>query len=939
MTDRADTTGQLIALIEALARELRPERSDIEVKLESVLDKDLGIDSLGKVELLSRVERHFACRLPEETFAVVETAQDLLDALTKASGKTPVSTRAPTTEEWRRETDTVFTAPVEAETLVDVLQWHEKHHPDRVHIRFYSDEDDGDVMRYRELMLEAGAVSDGLQAEGLVPGDRVLIMLPTGRDYFNAFFGVLLAGGIPVPIYPPARRGQLEDHIQRQSGIVQNARPSVLITDEVARAMARVLMSRVETLKAISTVAELQGNAGAFVRAQPLATDTAFLQYTSGSTGNPKGVVLSHANLLANIRADGAAVEATERDVFVSWLPLYHDMGLIGAWFGALYFGVELVIMSPMVFLGRPARWLRAIERYGGTLSAAPNFAYELCVNNIRDKDLKGLDLSSWRVAMNGAEAVNANTVGRFIERFSPYGFDAKAMSPVYGLAECSVGLAFPPLGRGPVIERLERETLATRGVASLAGPNDADPVQVVACGQSLPDHEIRIADEFGKELPDRQLGRIQFKGPSATTGYYRNESATRTLFQGEWLNTGDIGYMADRELFVTGRIKEMIIRAGRNIFPEEIEAAISEVPKIRRGRVAVFGSEDKKSGTERLVVVAETRISDETERSALVQTINDIVIGLTDLPPDDVVLAPPGTVLKTSSGKLRRNDCRDVYERGAIGVAREAHWRRTIALVLAGFKPLIRRGVFGLKTYTYAGWCWVVFGVLAVVAALSVMVLPVMSWRWRIIRLCAKSLASLTFTRLDVEGLDNIPRSEPCILVANHESYLDGYLMIATLPIEFSFVAKAELKEQPIVGAFLRRIGVVFVERFDTKAAASSVNEALAALESGQSLFFFPEGTFTRMPGLLPFKMGAFTAAVQSGSPIVPAAIEGTREKLRDQTWLPRRGSLYVVIGDALRMAVEKDNESNWQSAIALRDESRRRLDLLLSDQSAAPD
>ena len=269
------------------------------------------------------------------------------------------------------------------------------------------------------------------------------------------------------------------------------------------------------------------------------------LQYTSGSTGNPKGVMLTHANLLANIRAMGQPFDIDpERNVFVSWLPLYHDMGLIGAWLGSLYFGMKLVVMSPLHFLARPERWLWAIQKYRGTLSAAPNFGYEMCLTRIKDENIAGLDLSSWRVAASGAEAVLPSTLRAFEERFGRYGPAATTQRPVYGLAESSAGLAFPAVPRPPLVDRVKRDELTRSGVAVPAEADDTSAIEFVGRGQPIPGHEIRVVDGGGREAPDREEGNIQCKGPSTTQGYFRNPKATRALFAGDWLRTGDRGYM-----------------------------------------------------------------------------------------------------------------------------------------------------------------------------------------------------------------------------------------------------------------------------------------------------------------------------------------------------------------------------------------------------------
>ena len=373
-----------------------------------------------------------------------------------------------------------------------------------------------------------------------------------------------------------------------------------------------------ESLNAVESVAHLVDASTPPVNLpQPGNSDSvALIQYTSGSTGDPKGVVLSHSNLLANIRAMGEVMDASSADVFVSWLPLYHDMGLIGAWLGCLHFAAPLYAMSPLSFLVRPESWLWAMHRFRATFSASPNFGFELCLNKIADADLEGLDLSSLRMVANGAEPVSVQTLRRFIDRFGRYGFPAQAMAPVYGLAECSVGLAFPPLGRLPIIDRVNRDRLSADGVAEPARPDDPKPLEIVPCGQPLPGHEIRIVDEAGYELGERREGRLEFRGPSATRGYFRNETKTRELFHDGWLDSGDRAYMAGGDVCITGRIKDIIIRAGRHIYPQEVEDAVAEIPGIRKGCVAVFGVTDRASGTERVVVLAETRETDPTARA-----------------------------------------------------------------------------------------------------------------------------------------------------------------------------------------------------------------------------------------------------------------------------------------------------------------------------------
>ena len=616
LAEQALRERDVIALVAALVRELHPQRiRPIDVRLASRIERDLGIDSLARTELILRIERAFRVRLPAQTIGEAETVHDLVRALEQAG---PALRRAALEMPLTPALPTVPAAS-DARTLIEVLEWHAARHPDRLHLTVLQDEATVlGTLTYAELAARARAVARGLIARDVTPGDRVALMLPTSIDYFIAFFGILYAGAVPVPIYPPMRLSQIEDHLRRQIGILRNAGACLLITMPEGVRLAGLLRAQVESLNAVESVAHLVDASTPSVNLpQPGNPDSvALIQYTSGSTGDPKGVVLSHANLLANIRAMGEVMDASSADVFVSWLPLYHDMGLIGAWLGCLHFAAPLYAMSPLSFLVRPESWLWAMHRFRATFSASPNFGFELCLNKIADADLEGLDLSSLRMVANGAEPVSVQTLRRFIDRFGHYGFPAQAMAPVYGLAECSVGLAFPPLGRLPIIDRVNRDRLSAGGVAEPARPDDPKPLEIVPCGQPLPGHEIRIVDEAGYELGERREGRLEFRGPSATRGYFRNETKTRELFHDGWLDSGDRAYMAGGDVCITGRIKDIIIRAGRHIYPQEVEDAVAEIPGIRKGCVAVFGVTDRASGTERVVVLAETRETDPAARA-----------------------------------------------------------------------------------------------------------------------------------------------------------------------------------------------------------------------------------------------------------------------------------------------------------------------------------
>ena len=911
-----DQAKALLDIAGTLVAELRPGIRTV-VTLDSALDRDIGFDSLARVELVLRCERFFDVSLPERTLVTIETPRDLLRALSSAGAAPQPFAAADIREIAAGE---VTDIPGHATTLLEMLDWHVSAHGGRTHI-VLSEEAGEEILSYQTLCQGAEALAAGLQRHDLQPGQTVAIMLPTSRDYFYSFYGVLLAGGIPVPIYPPARLSQIGDHLRRHAGILNNAAATLLITVPEARPLAQLLKSLVASLRTVATVQELSTPGAGLARHVSRAEEIAMLQYTSGSTGNPKGVVLTHANLLANIRAMGQAARADASDVFVSWLPLYHDMGLIGAWLGSLYHAIPLVVMSPLTFLVRPERWLWAIHHHRGTLSAAPNFAYELCLHKIDDRAIEGLDLSSWRMAFNGAEPVSPDTVYRFQQRFGRYGFRPEALTPVYGLAESAVGLAFPPPGRGPIIDRIRREPFARGGRALSAAEDEPEALRFVACGQPLPGHAIRIVDRAGHELGEREEGRLEFRGPSTTSGYFHNPEQTSALFRDGWLDSGDLAYAVAGEIYLTGRVKDIIIRAGRNIYPYELEEAVGNIAGIRKGCVAVFGSPDRVSGTERLVVVAETRITEAAALDKLREQINTLAMNLLGEPPDDVVLAPPHGVLKTSSGKIRRAASRELYEKGASDVPPQAVWRQFAHLAWMGTVFQLRRNFYMIADALYAGYLWMLFWMMAPLTWLIASILPRPVWSWGVSGSMARLFVRLSGVPFLVRGVENLPTGA-CVLVANHASYLDGILVVAALSRQFSFVAKRELKDQFISRIFLQHIGTEFVERFEFEGSVEGVKRLLERMQAGQSLIFFPEGTFYRAPGLLPFRMGAFVIAAQAGVPIIPMTIRGSRTVLRDGQWFPRRGAISITLG----VPILPDG-TDWAAALKLRNTARAEI------------
>lgn len=922
-------SNDLLPLIRQFGASLRIRQELLRrLHLDSSFDQDLGLDSLTRMEMLARVEEYYGVALSEEVYARIETPRDLWREIQNANPHQqlkPVLVDALSSDQ--SENDAIA---YDAETLVDVLEWHVKTHPERTHITLYRDQDDGQKITFQDLKSSAETMAGGLQHYGLKPSQTVAIMLPTGRDYFISFFAILIAGGIPVPLYPPARRAQLEEHLHRHQRILENCQAVMLITVDEDKSVADILTSQLDSLQRVVSPKQLVVTEGSLLRPKLSGQDIAFLQYTSGSTGTPKGVVLTHHNLLSNVHAMGERIGAKSSDVYVSWLPLYHDMGLIGAWFGSLYYSMHLVVMSPLSFLARPSRWFSALHQYRGTLTGAPNFAYELCMQRIKGNMLNEFDLSSVRCMFNGAEPIAPSTLLRFNQMFKPCGLAESAMQPVYGLAECSVGLTFPNIRRSPLIDQINRITFMKTG---LAEPVEvlSNSLQFAGCGVPLTGHEIRVVDINGRELPERQQGRLEFRGPSTTSGYFRNPEQSRKLFHGDWLDSGDLAYIANGELFITGRIKDIIIHAGRNIYPHELEHSVGVLKGIRNGCVAVFGSHDQLSGTERLIVLAESKIQNSEVREQLIFEINKIATALIGSPADEVVLVAPHTVLKTSSGKIRRTSCRELYEKKLFGVTFAQKIKLSLArLLLNAGLPRIKRGIGTVVTWLYGIYAWTLLLLSAIVAWPLVVSCP-RSWSWSILRITFRVLTWASNTKVTVQGLENLdPEQGPYIIVCNHASYVDSMMLILAIPMEFSFVAKAELNRQFFAGILLRKIQTEFVERFDTQQSIRDSKKVTDAVSGGNSLLFFPEGTFTRMPGLLPLRMGAFTTAVTSTRPVLPITIRGTRSILRAQTWLPRKGAVTITIGEIIEpdpCEIDADHNEIWNAALKLQDVTREQI------------
>lgn len=901
------------SIIQIFLKNTRPESKPPTLSSTSSLERDLSLGSIERAELFHRLEATFDIKLPEYLLGHVDTIGDLAQAIEK--GQPPEAVLKLNS----KDSLPISKVDVSAvDTLIDALHRYVTQEPNRPHIYLQDEYGKESILSYGSLWKGASNVVQYLTSLGVRPGDKVAIMLPTSKHFFFAFIGVWLAGCVPVPIYPPLRANQLEEYAKRETFILSNAEVRILITFARAERLSQCLKSFVPSLIKVITLDGLKDE-GSSKSVSSVSGQEALIQYTSGSTGNPKGVLLSHGNLITNIRTFGKTINIQPSDVVVSWLPLYHDMGLIGAWLGSLYHGIPLISSSPLSFLLRPKSWLWNIHYHRATISVGPNFAYELCLKKVANEDIEGLDLSSWRLALNGAEAISPKTLQRFYQRFSPCGFRKETLFPVYGLAESTVGLVFPPVGRPFKVDRISHEHFVEEQSAIPVTKMSTKVREFVSCGRAMPEHEIRITDTCHQSLPERVIGNIEFRGPSTMQGYYANANATQAICHDGWWETGDLGYIADGELYVTGRKKDLIIKAGRNYSPEEIEEVTASISGIRKGCVVAFGIQDPRTGTERIIIVAETSLYPVEEAIILQRTISQNVTEKLGVPPDEVLLVPPRTVLKTSSGKLRRSSLKEQYTQGKLGQRGLPVWYqysklfiKSVGCRLGSWTRTIGRGLYGI----YAA---LVLMITMLPAWIILMVTP-QRIGCMITRVWARNYLRLVGCPLRVKGREYLENyTQPTIFVANHASYVDTLALLATLKHNVAFVGKKELSNIPFLRSLIKKLGHLTIERGDPVKHEKDAEMFKACLAKSKSIFLFPEGTFTYAAGVRPFKLGAFLLAAQTTTSLAPVALSGTRKVLRAYS-LPRPGTITLTFLEQL-----EPQASAWEEAVRLCHEARR--------------
>ncbi len=526
---------------------------------------------------------------------------------------------------------------------------------------------DGEISHtFAELIARARATAGWLQSRGMNPGDRLALIIPDAHEFVVSFYGALLAGVVPVPLFPPFALGELQAYLEKTARLLQRAGARMVLTP---KRIERILWPVTDTARSVEWIVALESVSRARPDGfDPVAVrpeDPAFIQFTSGSTQASRAVIVTHGNLVANCRAivgEGLVLDPGG-DRGLSWLPLYHDMGLIGFVIAPLFVPVSVVFMPTTMFLRRPLLWFEMVHQKRATVTFAPNFAYSLVTNRVTEAHLRKWDLSCLRVAGCGAEPISAQTLETFLERFSRAGLRADALVPSYGMAEATLSISFKPAGTPWRTDVVDGRIFREHGRAIPVERTLEDTIEFVSCGRWLSGHSVRILDEEGNILDERCVGEIVVAGPSVTPGYLDDEAATRATYRDGWLHTGDLGYLADGELYVSGRKKDLIIVHGRNYTPEAIEWVIGEIPGIRRGNVAVF-SRPGPRGTEEVVVACEVRSNDyDSLRKAIQARVSD-TFGLSVA---DIVFLAPRTLPKTTSGKIQRQRARQLYMEGSL--------------------------------------------------------------------------------------------------------------------------------------------------------------------------------------------------------------------------------------------------------------------------------
>jgi fatty-acyl-CoA synthase len=533
---------------------------------------------------------------------------------------------------------------------------------------------------FKELADQTARYAEALVQLGLAKGDRVGLIVSQNEDFVFSFLGAMYARLIPVPLSPPLNLGQLGLYLEQIKHILKASETDLLITVPQIKSVLGSLLG--STINKITTIDEINVSTDKLAFTMPAENDFAFIQFTSGSTAKPKGVGLTHKNIITNAHCImNLGLHASEQDVGCAWLPLFHDMGLIGFVLSPLLTRTSVVFLPPLRFLKRPVEWLQMITRHRGTITFAPNFAFGLCTKRIDESELEGIDLSSLRVAGCGAEPIALATLEKFAHKFSAVGFQKKAFLPCYGLAESTLAVTFAGPENSLKGDYVSLESLTRESVAVPVKPGSSGEAIILCCGKPFEGHELRIYDFRGQICNERQVGEIVIRGPSVMSGYFDNKEATEEAIRDGWLYTGDLGYLQDGELYVCGRLKDLIIISGKNYYPMDLESTASEIEGVRKGNVVAFGIQEIGHSNERVVVCAETQ-NDSRSYSELEKKIRTKVLEVVGIKIDDVLMLKPGSLPKTSSGKLQRRLAQKLYLNGELGASKKGQGKLSLFIL-----------------------------------------------------------------------------------------------------------------------------------------------------------------------------------------------------------------------------------------------------------------
>ncbi|GAB2809868.1 AMP-binding protein [Streptomyces daliensis] len=556
-----------------------------------------------------------------------------------------------------------------AETVIDALLDSARHTPDRPAFRVIERSEEEFALSYADVHRLVGQAVAGLAAHRIGAADRVILVLPTSRDFLSVYLGCLYAGVVPV-VVPEPMDGRTAHYAAHLRGLAEHARAGHVITSpEWEKELQPLLTTPVltpDTLRAASPAPDPPPASLDPPRAT--AASPAHLQATSGSTGTPKLAMIRHGNITANVRSIAEAIRGRPEDTLVSWLPLFHDMGLIGISY-ALRARIPMVLSDPVNFLRNPLSWLRWISRYGGTLSPAPSSAFHMCVRVAKRRPPDGLDLSAWRVALCGAEPVPESTMRDFQETFAPFGLSGTTLCPVYGLAESTLAVTISDVGRPYSVDRVDAAALAARGRAVPRPADDPRTTGAMCVGRALPDHTLRVVDADGAPLPDRTIGEIEVAGPSVVDGYLpepdvAEEAADPLTREDGFLRTGDLGYQVGGELYVTGRRKDLVIIAGRNYVPNQIETFVEAVTRSpRTPAVVAVGLPDPMLRTEQLHLLLDERLADGRDRRDITARVSDALAEVFGIGGVAYHWIRRADLPRTTSGKIQRHLCRKLIE------------------------------------------------------------------------------------------------------------------------------------------------------------------------------------------------------------------------------------------------------------------------------------